>query len=206
MDTKTLTPEQILQKLFHGKRKQLYYYIAGFVDGESSFSVAIIRHPYHITGWMINPVFQVYQHQNYRHVLELCKFVFQTGSIYRKSGIHPVLNFSVDSRRNIIEKIIPFFDKYPLVVKGNDYLKFREIVMAMEKKEHHTIEGFKRLVSLAHTMNDQGKQRKYSKEFIFSEVDKTINDTAKNPQRPTSDSKNKLEKIESNLSGDRKII
>jgi len=121
---------------------------------------------------MINPVFQVYQHQNYRNILELCKFVFQTGTIYRKSGTHPVLNFSVDSRRNIIEKIIPFFDKYPLVVKQNDYLKFREIVLAMEAGEHKTLKGFKRLVSLAHTMNGQGKQRKYSEEFVFSEIEK----------------------------------
>lgn len=188
MDPKKMTPEQILERFFHGKRKQLYQYIAGFVDGEASFSVAIIKHPFHKTGWMINPVFQVYQHQNYRHVLELCKFVFKTGSIYRKSGVHPVLNFSVDKWRNIIEKIIPFFDKYPLVVKYNDYQKFKKIVIAMERKEHHTISGFKRLVSLAHTMNNQGKQRKYSKEYIFSEMNKRLlTDTTKNPQRPTSD-------------------
>src|SRR3990167_10135688 len=146
MDTnqKTKISETILQQQFHGKRKYLSHFIAGFVDGEGSFSVAIIKHPFHKIGWMINPVFQVYQHEHYRHVLELCKFVFQTGSIYRKSGIHPVLNFSVDSRRNIIEKIIPFFDKYPLVVKQNDYLKFKEILMAMERREHWTVPGFKR--------------------------------------------------------------
>jgi len=183
-----MTPEQILQNLFHGKRKQLNQFIAGFVDGEGSFSVAIIKHPYHKIGWMINPVFQVYQHQNYRHVLELCKFVFRTGSIYRKSGIHPVLNFSVDSRRNLMEKIIPFFDKYPLVVKRDDYLKFKEILIAMENREHWTEKGFKKLVLIAHSMNAQGKQRKYSLKDIFSEVENNkVVDTAKNPQRPTSD-------------------
>ena len=173
MDTLIAKPEELL-KLFHGKRKYLNYFIAGLVDGEGSFSVAIIRHPTQKFGWMINPVFQVYQHQKYRSILELCRFVFQTGSIYRKSGIHPVLNFSVDSRRNIIEKIIPFFDKYPLITKYKDYRKFREILMAMECKEHHSLKGFKRLVALAHTMNDQGKQRKYSLEYIFAEVDRRI--------------------------------
>ena len=173
MDTLTAKPEELLN-LFHGKRKYLNYFIAGLVDGEGSFSVAIIKHPTQKFGWMINPVFQVYQHQKYRNILELCKFVFQTGSIYRKSGVHPVLNFSVDSRRNIIEKIIPFFDKYPLITKYRDYRKFREIIMAMERKEHHSLEGFKRLVTLAHTMNDQGKQRKYSLEYIFTEIDKRI--------------------------------
>lgn len=171
MKIRNTSPLELL-RLFHGKRKYLNYYIAGFVDGEGSFSVAIIRHPFQKFGWMINPVFQVYQHQKYRYALELCKFAFQTGSIYRKSGTHPVLNFSVDSRRNIIEKIIPFFDKYPLVVKGEDYRKFREILIAMEQEEHHTLKGFRRLVALAHTMNDQGKQRKYTKEYIFSEIEK----------------------------------
>jgi hypothetical protein len=167
------SPENLL-RLFHGKRKYLNYFISGFVDGEGSFSVAIIRHPTQKFGWMINPVFQVYQHEKYRYALELCKFVFGTGSIYRKSGIHPVLNFSVDSRRNIIEKIIPFFDKYPVVVKRENYLKFKSILISMEHKEHHTLSGFKRLVSIAHTMNDMGKQRKYSKEYIFSEIEKVL--------------------------------
>jgi len=173
MNNQTNNPKNLL-KLFHGKRKYLNYFIAGFVDGEGSFSVAIIRHPTQKFGWMINPVFQVYQHKKYRYALELCKFVFETGRIYRKSGTHPVLNFSVDSRRNIVEKIIPFFDRYPLLVKRESYLKFRQILMAMERKEHHTLDGFKRLVNIAYTMNDMGKQRKYSKEYIFSEIERKI--------------------------------
>ena len=39
----------------------LHYYLAGFVDGEGSFSVSIIKHPTQKFGWMINPCFQVYQ-------------------------------------------------------------------------------------------------------------------------------------------------
>jgi hypothetical protein len=59
----------------------------------------------------------------------------------------------------------------------------------MENKEHWTENGFKRLVLIAHSMNGQGKQRKYSIKDIFSKIDsnKLIVDTAKNPQRPTSD-------------------
>ena len=161
------TVEEMLA-LFKGKEKSLHYYLSGFVDGEGSFSVAIIKHPMQKLGWMINPCFQVYQHEKHRDILELFQHVFKTGSIYRKSGIHPVLNFSIDSRRNLIEKIIPFFDKYPLVVKGETYQIFRSIVMAMERKEHITVDGFKRIVDLAYSMNQQGKGRKNTKEFIFS--------------------------------------
>ena len=30
---------------FHNQKKYLHYFLSGFVDGEGSFSVAIIRHP-----------------------------------------------------------------------------------------------------------------------------------------------------------------
>ena len=157
-----------LLALFKGKRKELNFYLAGFADGESSFSVAIIRHENQKFGWMINPVFHVYQHEKHREILELFRFVFQAGTIYRKSGVHPVLNFCIDSRRNVIEKVLPFFDKYPLVVKEETYRKFRSIVKAMERHEHCTIAGFKKIVDIAYSMNQQGKGRKHPKEFIFS--------------------------------------
>jgi hypothetical protein len=156
--------------LFKGKRKLLNYYLTGFTDGEGSFSVAIIRHPMQKFGWMINPCFHVYQHEKHRYVLELFRSVFKTGKIYRKSGIHPVLNFSIDSRRNIVGEVIPFFDRYPLIVKQESYQKFRAIVMAMERGEHLTIQGFKKLVNIAYTMNQQGKGRKHTKEHIFSQI------------------------------------
>ena len=163
------TVEEMLA-LFKGKKKYLHHYLAGFMDGEGSFSVSIIAHPTQKLGWMINPCFQVYQHEKHREILELFKYVFQTGTIYRKSGVHPVLNYSINSLRGIREKVIPFFDRYPLVVKGETYQIFRSIVMAMERKEHISIDGFKRIVDLAYSMNQQGKRRKYSKEFIFSSL------------------------------------
>lgn len=154
--------------LFKGKRNLLGYYLAGFVDGEGTFSVAIIRHPAQRLGWMINPVFQVYQHQKHREILEMFQEYFGTGKIYRKSGIHPVLTYSIDSRKTLLERIIPFFERYPLLVKDKEFHRFREIVQAMERKEHFNVHGFKRIVSLAYEMNQQGKGRKHSKEYIFS--------------------------------------
>ena len=158
--------------LFRGKRTLLGYYLAGFVDGEGTFSVAIIQHPTQRLGWMINPVFQVYQHERHREILELFQEYFGTGSIYRKSGIHPVLTFSIDSRRSILERVIPFFERYPLVTKKLEFERFRKIVEAMERKEHKNINGFKRIVSLAYEMNQQGKGRKHPKEYIFSTLPK----------------------------------
>ena len=163
------TIKQIIP-LFKGKEKYLHYYLAGFVDGEGSFSVAVIRHPMQKFGWMINPCFQVYQHKKHREVLELCKYVFKSGAIYRKSGIHPVLNYSINSQKDIKERVIPFFDRYPLVTKKENYEKFRYIVNAMEHKQHLKPKGFCELVDIAYSMNQQGKGRKRTKEEIFSSV------------------------------------
>lgn len=159
-----------IQSRFHNQKKYLNYFLSGFVDGEGSFSVAIIRHPMQKFGWMINPCFQVYQHEKHRYILELCKYIFGTGSIYRKSGTHPVLNFSIDSRRSITERVIPFFERYPLIVKEESFNKFKQIVRAMENKEHLTLDGFKRLVDIAYSMNQQGKGRKHTKEYIFAHL------------------------------------
>lgn len=161
--------QQILAR-FKGKRTSLNYYVAGFVDGEGSFSVATINHPTQKLGWMVNPCFQVYQHQRHRVVLEMLQEVFKTGSIYRKSGIHPVLNFSIDSRRNLIEKVIPFFDRYPLITKQEEYQKFRVIVLGMERREHWTKEGLIQMIRLAYSMNQQGKGRKYTLEYILQDI------------------------------------
>ncbi|MBI2416230.1 MAG: LAGLIDADG family homing endonuclease [Candidatus Kerfeldbacteria bacterium] len=155
---------------FHGKETYLHHYIAGFVDGEGSFSVAIIQHPMQKFGWMINPCFQAYQHEQHREILELLQYVFKTGSIYRKSGTHHVLNFSIDSRRSLIEKVIPFFDRFQPIVKQDAYRKFRYIVLMMEQKQHLTKSGFRKIVELAYTMNQQGKGRKHPKEYILSNM------------------------------------
>ena len=154
--------------LFRGKRDLLGYYLAGFVDGEGTFSVAIIRHPAQRLGWMINPVFQVYQHEKHREILDLFRDYFGTGAVYRKSGTHPVLTFSINARKSLLDRVIPFFERYPLLVKRDEFRRFRQIVEAMEKKEHWDIKGFKRIVALAYEMNQQGKGRKHTKEYIFS--------------------------------------
>lgn len=183
--------ESFIEKLFsrfHHKRVYLNYFLAGFADGEGSFSVAVIRHPMQKFGWMLNPVFQVYQHEKHREILELFQWAFQTGRIYRKSGIHPVLNFSIDSRRSLIERVIPFFSKYPLIVKSENFKKFKTIVQAMDQKKHHTKNGLKHMIALAYTMNQQGKGRKHPIEYIYSIIEQQDNRTTRNPQRPTSES------------------
>jgi hypothetical protein len=116
--------------------------------------------------------------QSYRHIstaLELTSsnaFVCSLGAAIRPKGPNSnVVTWSVDGVPNIVEKILPHFDRYPLQsAKLQDYLVFREIVLRMRAKEHLHPGGFLELARLAFTMNATGKQRQYTLATIESGI------------------------------------
>jgi hypothetical protein len=110
-------------------------------------------------GWQLQPVFQVYQHQDHREVLEAMVSTFGCGRVRPKGPRSSVMTFAVESLRNLEETVLPFFEQHPLVVKQSDFVSFAAIVRAMRRKEHLTGSGFEQLVRLAYGMNVNGKQR-----------------------------------------------
>jgi hypothetical protein len=171
-----MTLQQKKQKEYYNRLsrlqgKYLNYFVAGFVDGEASFSVSMTRQRYPSLSkgwkWILNPVFQVYQHENNKDILFLLRDkVFKTGRIHRKTSPYNVFTYSVENNKTLHRKIVPFFNKYQLATKAEDFKKFSKIVDMMDKKIHLNVEGFKRIVDIAFTMNAQGKNRKYSKKYI----------------------------------------
>nr|ATI20567.1 LAGLIDADG endonuclease [Ophiognomonia clavigignenti-juglandacearum] len=62
--------------------------------------------------------------------------------------------YRVDKLNDIFDIIIPHFDKYPLVTqKLADYILFKEIVNLMKNKEHLTLEGLKKILSIKASLN-----------------------------------------------------
>ena len=62
--------------------------------------------------------------------------------------------YRVDKLNDNFEVIIPHFDKYPLVTqKLADYILFKEIVNLMKNKEHLTLDGLKKILSLKASLN-----------------------------------------------------
>ena len=147
-------------ELFPKRRKYLHWYIAGFVDAEGCFSVSIKKQNNTRFGYVIDPVFHVVQSKKGLEVLKAMKVVFNAGRVERKHG-QDEYQFIVDNRRQIAEKIIPFFKKYKLIVKSNEFEVFAEIVERLEKKEHWNLEGFKRLLKLAYLATKQKRKRSF---------------------------------------------
>ena len=155
------------------KRSELSYYLSGFADAESCFSVALKRQEGTRFGFVLDPVFHVTQHESSRQILELYVRVLGCGRIFPKPGQPQTLQFYVDNRRQLSEKILPFFRKYRLIGKDKDFEKFARIVEGLENKEHADRESFIRLVKLAFGMNLDGKQRRYDLDTVLSEIPQT---------------------------------
>ena len=154
-----------------GSRLELEpHWVVGFVDGEGCFSVSIHRNPNARTtgGWQLHPVFHVYQHVRYRATLEDLITFFGCGRLRPKGPKSSVWTYAVDSLRDQEEHVIPFFERYPLVVKQADFRNFAAIVRMMRRREHLTTIGFERAVRLAYAMNASGKQRARSLDEILT--------------------------------------
>ena len=129
------------------------HWITGFIDGEGSFIVFIRKTPKFKIGWSVEAKFQIGLHQRDREILELIKFYFlEQGNIY-KQGENGIM-YKVTSLSILINIIIYHFEKYPLITqKQADFELFKMVVLIMSRKEHLTIEGLKKLVSIKASLN-----------------------------------------------------
>jgi hypothetical protein len=154
------------------RRKYLDYYILGFIDGEGCFSISLKKQDNTKYGWVIDPIFHVTQHKDNRIILEICKRILGCGRIISKPGQEEtVLQYIVDNRRHLIEKIIPFFRKNKPIVKSREFKYFCKIVEALENGEHKNAEGLKKLVKMAYELSDE---RKHPIEEVMKEIDERM--------------------------------
>jgi len=136
------------------------WFLAGFIEGEGSLAVSIKKHPSRF-GFIASPEFFLYQHESGRPLLELAREVFGHGSITPKPGNPQVLVFRVASRKVLLGRVIPYFERYvvPFTCKGAMFRGFREIVLAMSRKEHLTPDGLLKVIEVAYSMNPNSKGR-----------------------------------------------
>ncbi|MCI0558069.1 MAG: LAGLIDADG family homing endonuclease [Nitrososphaera sp.] len=165
------------------KERYLKYYVLGFVDGEGCFSVSLKKQETTRFGWVLDPVFHVTQQEQSRNVLELVQRTLNCGRIIEKPGQPETMQFLVDNRRQLNEKIIPFFNQYELLVKKKDFELFRRIVEGLERKEHTKLDTFRELVKLAFHMNMEGKQRRYQLEEVLDSIKGSSETTRETAER-----------------------
>ena len=144
----------------------LCYHIAGFVDGEGAFPIQMRKTKDTKFGFTVTPEFKISQHKDHKEILELIQEILGCGKISVKSGQPNLFVLVEKNRKNLSEKIIPFFKIYPLIVKQEQFKLFSEIVKKLENNEQETREGFEKIVELVFKTKGKGK-RKYSKQEIL---------------------------------------
>src|SRR4051794_23210937 len=104
-------------------------WVVGFVDGEGCFSVSVHRNTNARStgGWQLHPVFHVYQHERYRVVLEALISAFGCGRLRPKGPNSSVWSYAIDGLRDLEAHVVPFFERHPLVVKADDFVRFAAI-------------------------------------------------------------------------------
>ena len=127
-------------------------WIVGFVDGEGCFHVGINPHPEMSAGFQVLPEFTVVQHERDIQVLHALKAFFGCGVVRRNNGDR--MAWRVRGHEHLSKHIVTFFEKHPLKSRKRvDFIKFREIVMLMNRGEHLTREGVERIRAITEQMN-----------------------------------------------------
>ncbi len=146
------------------QQERLDSYIAGYVDGEGSFHVAIQKVKQVRFGYQLVPEFQISQNLDYAETLNVIKKRFDCGYIkpnHAKNSRDKSYVYVVRNRQDLLLKIIPFFEKNCLLSpKQIDFRKFAEIVKAMNQQIHFERKGFLQLLEKAFSMNRNGIYRK----------------------------------------------
>ena len=127
-------------------------WIVGFVDGEGCFHVGINPHAEMSAGHQVLPEFTVVQHERDIQILHALKAYFGCGVVRRNHGDR--MAYRVRSKEHLLQKIVPFFMTHPLKSKKNvEFLKFRDVLLLMEKNEHLTADGVEKIRKIAAQMN-----------------------------------------------------
>ena len=146
------------------QQERLSWYVAGYVDGEGSFHVAIQKSPNVKLGYQVIPEFHVSQNPERASVLVLIQKLLNCGYIkdnHRTKSSDRSQVFVVRDRNDLLTKVLPFFYQHPLLSsKQTDFQKFAEIVKNMQQNKHLTKTGLRKIIVKAFSMNGSGQYRR----------------------------------------------
>jgi LAGLIDADG endonuclease len=139
-------------------------WVIGFVDGEGCFSIGFVRQPNRVNrrgykiGYQVSHDFVVTQGASSVHCLDELREFFGVGQVYvnRRSDNHRehLHRYVVCRRSDLLDRIIPFFQRHPLhTAKRRDFSKFAYCMEMIAGGHHLTREGLVEIAEVVQTMN-----------------------------------------------------
>nr|YP_009763299.1 LAGLIDADG endonuclease [Metarhizium rileyi]QIS49078.1 LAGLIDADG endonuclease [Metarhizium rileyi] len=145
------------------------FWLGGFVEGEGSLVVSLVKNPRVTHGLALQPEFNVVQHENGIDILYSLQAIFEAkGSVHKKSGSQDVWVYSLKGTQNLHTLVLPFFNKYVITYsskfKGEVFYKFSLIINKLNDNRNKTFskEEIIDLIKLVYSYNPdtKGKSRK----------------------------------------------
>lgn len=145
------------------------FWLGGFIEGEGSLVISIVKDTGLKHGLSLKPEFNVVQHENGIDILHSFRQIFNNkGNVLKKSGSDKVWVYSIKGTQNILNFVIPFFEKYVVVYsskyKTEVFKNFCYILNKLDRKNNGTLsqEELIELIKLVYLINPdgKGKQRK----------------------------------------------
>lgn len=162
-----ITPEH--QTYLNTIPKNKANYITGFADGEASFNISFRERNDFLIGWKISPVFNISQKE--RGILAIIKNHLGCGTIrFRNDGVWV---YEVDNKDMLINKIIPFFSKFPFLSdkKKKDFSRFKKLVSIVYTNKSKTYDDIVFICKLLEEIASKNS-RKFTDEMILDRAAK----------------------------------
>jgi len=126
-------------------------WLAGFASGEGCFLVRIKNSPRNRIGFQVLLAFKLVQHTRDELLMRSLIDYFGCGKAYKD---RESVQFIITKYGDLIEKVIPFFDKYQIEgVKSLDLADFKRVAAIMKVNGHTTESGLEEIRLIKAGMN-----------------------------------------------------
>jgi len=148
-------------------------HLSGFVDGEGNFTIGIFKSSGSRLGYNVHPMFVVGQAE--KEILELFKKILGCGHVRQRkmyykdaSSRSGLFELRVQDSKDCLYKVVPFFEKYPLLTKKkNDFLLWKIAVQMITRGEHLTRKGLIKIIEIKQQI-EQGRSHKGRKNVRYN--------------------------------------
>ncbi len=146
--------------------QEISWYLSGYTDGEGSFCVSFSPRRKLRIGLEVRPSFSVSQNSDRSEVLNLFQQLFGCGTI-RPDRSDKTFKYETRNLKDLVEKVIPFFERYPLKSsKNHDFDLFAQVCHLINEGGHRSKSGMTKIIQLATQMNTSGIRKYKTQELL----------------------------------------
>lgn len=141
------------------------WFVTGLAEGEGCFCIALALRAKMRTGLEVRPSFALSLNERDLELLEDLQAFFGCGWI-RESRSDRTFKYEVRSVGELLDRIVPHFEHYPLRgKKAKSFAAFADVCRMIEQGDHLRRDGVRKIIDVAYEMN-LGRRRMTHDELL----------------------------------------